>query len=519
MSIKTRPLDVLFVVPMNPPDLPGGVPDAIEPPKDVRFMAAYLHRRGYGLHLTDPNVTNQTPEQVAEEVSAADPSLIVTSVRGFNPTASTMTMPSARELARAIKQRSPNVPILFQGLHPASVPELTLKTEPDVDFVCGGEGPTTVHELLQAIQVGGARGIEKVRSLWYRQDGGITHTAPAPLLDLNAELAIDGWKYMDPRKYVCHHWHAFYTDDLAKRSPYVNPGSSEGCFASCGFCPIQAQFREGESESGSEKNSFRKLRPELFVEELQYLVDTFDVRQVKIPDEMFGAGNHPLQITKLIRERFGESLNIWCYYRIDTCKPDQLETLRSAGIRWLGLGIEAADSTVRDKQDKGFSDERIRKVIAALHAAGIEGGLNFIFGLEGDTMKSMEATYRLACELNGAYGNFYCAQAYPGSGLYDKAIAAGYPFPKLADGRPDWRAFGQYAYESFPCYMGNELTSAQILQFRDEKHRAYYARPEWRNRIRKDPKFGEPAIRTIDAWLAALAPDKLRRKIIEEAHA
>ena len=39
---------------------------------------------------------------------------------------------------------------------------------------------------------------------------------------------------------------------------------------------------------------------------------------------------------------------MWAYSRIDTVRdPDILKLLRSAGIKWLALGIESADKTVR----------------------------------------------------------------------------------------------------------------------------------------------------------------------------
>ena len=522
-------LDVLFVIPMNVLDLKGGVPDAIEPPAKARFMLAYGERRGWAMDLFDANVLEWSSEKMAEEVRAANPRLVVVPVYGYNPSASTRTMPSAREFAEVIKRVSPHVPIMFTGTHPSAIPAYTLATEPAVDYVCGGEGPITVEDLLQAL-VGGRleEDIRKARSLWYRDNGGIGHGPYAPLIDLNKEPALLGWKYMDPRKYRPHHWHRFYrVTDAAGNflpEPYANPYSAEGCPFHCSFCNIQPPYREGEEvlrQLGLLKpgvNSFRHLDPKLFLEEVTHLVEC-GVTFLKIPDEMLDLGDHLSKIARLIRDRFGDTLKIWGYSRVDTCKPQNLDLLRSAGFRWLGLGIEAANSTVRSGQDKRFSDETIYKIVSRLHEAGIEGGLNYIFGLPGDTMESMEATYQLACELNGAYGNFYCAQAYPGSDLYRQAVAAGYQFPKLDDGRPDWRSFGQYTYQSFPCYLGDGLTPAEILKFRDEKHRAYYARPEWRDRILKDPKFGEPAIRTVDAWLAALAPEKLKRKIIEEAHA
>ncbi len=513
-------LDVLFVVPMNVLDIKGGIPDAIEPPAKARFMLAYGERRGWNMAFFDANVLDWTSERIAQEVKLANPHLVVVPVYGYNPSASHQTMVSASELSQVIKNVSPGTPVMFTGVHPAALPQQTLLTNSAVDFVCGGEGPITVEDTLAVIKSKGqVSDFRKARSLWYREGDNIGHGPLAPLIDLNKEPALPGWKYMDPRQYRPHHWQRFYRvldeDGNYLAEPYANPYSREGCPFHCSFCDIQTPYREGEQHLvnlGLLKpgvNSFRDLDPELFLEEVTYLVENYGVKFFKIPDEMFGLGTHPLKVAKLIRGRFGDSLVFWCYFRVDTCNPRILDLLRSAGFRWLALGIEAANSKVRSGQDKKFKDEDIYNIVNRLHNAGIEGALNYIFGLSknpddlnsfDDTMESMEATFKLACDLNGTYGNFYCAQALPGSALYRQARAKGYPLPERPGG-PGWIGHAQYSYESEPCYLGESLTPAQILAFRDWAHVAYYEQPEYKKRLLCHPDLGEKAVRSIKVWM------------------
>jgi len=521
-------MDVLFVVPRNVQDFTvSTVPDGIEPPAKARFMMAYLGRRGCSQAIIDANLSDHTDEEIAKEVVAADPLFVMMPVYGYNPSASTQTMISARKLARAIKNLAPHLPIMFSGTHPAAIPAKTLMDEP-IDYVCVGEGPITVYEMILALRAGGAYSdIKKVRALvhWDKttEDSVVIRNAPAPLLDLSEEPAIDGWKYMDPRKYVAHHWHAFY-QGMDQRMPYANPFSREGCPFGCGFCNIQSTYRDGERllrNAGQLKpgvNSFRSLRPELFVEEVTYLVETYGVKMFKIPDEMFMLGDHWKQIFRMIAERYGDVLNFWSYARVDTFRPEDMEIYRAGGGRWAALGIEAANSKVRSGQDKKFKDEVICDRVEAMHTAGIEGALNYIFGLGDettgyyDTMESMQATYNLACALNGTYGNFYCAQALPGANsLYREAKVAGFPLPERHGG-PGWMGHAQYSWESEPCYLGDALTPAQVLEFRDKAHVAYYRRPEYRAKLLGDPKLGQVAMDNIDSWMEVM--DKLPRKLL-----
>ena len=61
--------------------------------------------------------------------------------------------------------------------------------------------------------------------------------------------------------------------------------------------------------------------------------------------------------------------------------------------------------------------------------------------------------------------------------------------------------------------MGDALTPAQILAFRDKSHVDYYSRPEYRAMMLVDKNFGEIAMRNIDEWVSDIR--SLRRKILE----
>lgn len=511
--MSEKRLDVLFVVPGNLKQVYQALAKkhATEPPAKARFVAAYLMRRNCGVDLIDANIEGFLPEEMASKVKDANPHLVVMPVYGFNPSSSTHTMPAARIFAQAIKDVCPKTPIIMMGTHPAGVPQKTLEDEP-IDYVCGGEGPITVHELLLALKAGGRQDdLKKVRSLWYWVNGKIEHNSPAPLIDLNLEPALPGWKLMDPRKYYAHDWHTFWRN-FEDRTPYANPYSREGCPFSCGFCNIQTPYREGETlQLNPNLNSFRTLRPELFVEEIEYLVNTYGVKYIKIPDEMFGLGDHPVEVAKLMKERFGDSINSWAYFRVDTMNPRHAELYRSAGFRWTPFGIEAANSKVRSGQDKKFSDDHIRKTIRKVEVAGISLALNYIFGLPGDTMESMQETYDLAKELNGTFANFYCNQALPMSPQYAEAKMAQYPLPEREDG-PGWIGHAQYSYECEPFYMGGALTPAQILAFRDNAHIDYYSRPEYQQKVLADPQLGELALSNIKDWVKDIR--SIRRKIL-----
>ena len=122
---------------------------------------------------------------------------------------------------------------------------------------------------------------------------------------------------------------------------------------------------------------------------------------------------------------------MWSYSRVDTVKrPEILKLVRKAGIKWLCLGIESGDKSVRLEVAKGkFEDVDVRAVIKKVHEADINVMGNYIFGLPGDTTETMKKTFDLSLELCTAGWNTYAAMALPGSQLYKNALEKKYKLP------------------------------------------------------------------------------------------
>lgn len=487
-----KKLDVLFVIPGNLGQVYQNLAaeHAIEPPAMARWIASYLMRRGCSVEAIDVVADHLGDDAVAQQVQDFNPHLVVVPVYGSQPSASTQNMPAARAVCQAIKDRCPETPILMTGTHPAALPGRTLQDEP-VDFVCSGEGPLTVHETLQALKAGDS--VSKARGLWYRENGVAVKTSPAPLIqNLDEEPPMIGWMLFDPRKYYAHDWHTGYID-YRDRTPYASVITELGCPFGCSFCCIQAPFREGEAVLGT-RNSYRCWSPKLVLEEIELLVMEYGVEHIKFPDETFVLKpNHVLGIADGIAERFGDTLNIWAYSRIDTMKPEFLSRLRRAGFKFVAFGIESAESKVRDGQDKGFSDAKIMETIRHTEEAGINVVGNYIFGLPGDTLDSMERTLAMAMSLNTAYANFYCVMAYPGSAFYLDAKRRGISLPDDAGG-PGWIGYSQHAYETLPLST-ETLSAAEVLRFRDAAWRRYNTNPAFLKKMER--VLGKVAVKNI----------------------
>ncbi|MBF0531543.1 MAG: B12-binding domain-containing radical SAM protein [Candidatus Omnitrophica bacterium] len=477
---------------------------AIEPPLWLILTAAYLRDKGFSVRVIDAEAENLDEQETAARALAAKPLFVSVIVSGTNPNASTCNMPGAGKVLAALKTLSPATPRAIAGLHPSALPEQTLREEA-VDFVMVGEGFTTHAELLAALQNGKARqgslgeggqisdlpsgaapdlfdsirgGLARdfsIKGLWYLRGGKIvSNPRPDNIQDLGS-LPMPAWDLLDMSRYRAHNWHCF--GHLNERAPYAVVYTSLGCPFHCGFCCISAIF-------GGPGIRYRPT--EKVLEEIDFLVKNYRVKNIKILDELFAMKwDHVEAICDGVIQR-GYDLNFWVYGRIDTVKEYMLPKMKQAGINWIAYGIEAGTKKVRDAVSKGrFNEEDIKDIVRKTHAAGIEVVANFIFGLPDDDLESMRATLALAKELNCAYPNFYCAMAYPGSQLYLDAIREGWPLPQ------SWSSYAQLSRDCLPLPT-QHLTSGAILKFRDAAFDDYCQDVRYLNRLRE--RFGEAEV-------------------------
>jgi len=496
-------MDLLLIHPGNRTQIYqslGSSLSAIEPPVWASLMATFVRKRGFSVEVLDAEADELTPEQTARRVAEMNPLLTTVVVYGHQPSASTQNMTAAGSICTAIKQENPEGKVLLVGGHVAALPERTLREE-SADFVCYGEGPHTLVDLLQALKFSGHTDYQHVRGLCYWADGVLSKTPPAPLVKvLDEEMPEMAWDLLPMKKYRAHNWHCF---GGLERQPYASFYTTFGCPYRCSFCCIQAPFKSGEREAGWKEtvNSYRFWSPSVVMAQIEHVVANYGVKNIKIADEMFVLNpRHVHGICDAIIER-GYDLNIWAYARVDTVRDDMLDKLKRAGFNWLAFGIEAASETVRDDVDKGFGQEEIFHTIEKVRAAGINVIGNYIFGLPEDDLQSMQATLDLALELNCEFANFYSAMAYPGSQLYNLAVKDGWRLPEK------WSGYSQHSYDTLPLPT-KYLPGPEVLRFRDHAFNAYFNDPRYLGMVAD--KFGMETARE----LKLMTEHKLERKYL-----
>lgn len=494
--------DILFIHPGNQKKTYQGLSNeytAVAVPVWASLLAHAIRTHGYSVAIYDANLEGWDAVALSSALQSFSPRIVAIMVYGHHPSASTQTMPAARAITKACKSIAPDLPIVLGGTHPSALPERTLHDEP-VDFVAQGEGLYTLLALLQWVK--GERDLSKVPGLWYRKDDTICSNEQAPRVeDLDRELPGYAWDLLKPLSYYrAHNWHCFQDfrnsnqlDFSDVRSPYATIYTSLGCPYSCSYCCINAIFG---------KPSVRYWSIETVLGWIDQLVQDHGVRNIMIADELFILSPRRVeQFCDGILHR-GYELNFWVYARVDTVHEKLLGKLKRAGVNWFCLGIESGNAAVRNDVNKSIR-RSIVDVVRTLQAHDIYVMGNYMFGLPEDTQQTMEETLRLAKDLNCEFANFYSVMAYPGSRLYESLLQTPGALPET------WEGYSQHGYESKPLAT-HQLTSAEVLRFRDQAFLSYFTDPLYLNFV--EERFGS----CVRKHLQKVTGIPLKRRLVDD---
>lgn len=485
---------------------------AIETPTWSLLLAQSCRSKGYKVAIIDCLAENLDQTTTLERIKKLNPRLVCFVIYGQNVNAGTTNMSGGIILANYLKNKI-DKKIIFVGSHVQALPVETLNKEKSIDIVLTNEGVYSLWNLLKLNNFDKID-LQNINGIAFRAGNEIIFNPPEKVVP-NERMDVDlpgyAWDLLPYKKkpfdlYRSPLWHAEYNEDF--RTPYAALQTSLGCQFRCNFCMINIVNRSNNDEIGVASN-FNKMRfwsPEFIIKEFDRLI-AYGVKTIRIVDEMFLLNpKYYVPLCEMLSERNKkDELRMWAYSRIDTVKRnDVLKLVRKAGIKWLALGIESGNKQIRLEVAKGkFEDVDVNKVIDHIHNSNIEVMGNYIFGLPGDTNDSMRETYELSEKLCTSGWNAYPAMALPGSQLYFDAKKNNVPLPEK------YEDFSFHSYTTLPLSNEN-LSSAEILKFRDDAFINYHKNKNFLNRIKK--KFGDKAVENIEN----LTKIKLKRKIIEE---
>ncbi|MCI4369356.1 MAG: B12-binding domain-containing radical SAM protein [Thermoplasmata archaeon] len=350
-------------------------------------LGAYLRQRGVKVEVLD-----LTFERDARAVRRR--------IRSFSPHlvgVHTKTLMRERSLAIGREARELGAYAVAGG--PDAVTDPLAYLHGGFDSVVLGEGEATLTELADRIVE--KTDPESVPGVVVRRGERLARAPARPFLrDLDA-LPLPAWDLVDMEGYLSR----WQKQTGERRSAVL---TSRGCPFDCSWCSKPAFGR-----------TFRQQSPGRVIAELRALVDRYCVDYVRFCDDVFGI--HRGWLEELLGRMVSDELGIRfeCLARVDLLKTDLLQSMRSAGLARVYVGVESGSQKMLDLMNRGTRLTQVERVAAALREEGVRQFWFLMLGYPGETLEDIEATLRLFRRFSPEEYSVSIATPVPGTRFHE----------------------------------------------------------------------------------------------------
>ncbi|MCK4267521.1 MAG: radical SAM protein, partial [Actinomycetia bacterium] len=266
---------------------------------------------------------------------------------------------------------------------------------------------------------------------------------------------------------------------FSRHTPLI---TSRGCPARCIFCSIHSVWGR----------RFRARSPENVLEEIRQIKEEYGIKELHFWDDnlTFKKDRAKSIFGMMIEENIDvvwTTPNGIAAYAID---DELVDLMKKSGCYRVYLAVESGDEYVLHKIiRKPLKLERVKPLTKKLMDIGIEADAFFVVGFPGETKEQIRKTFKFAASVGFNNANFYIANPYVGTDLYDICEKNGYLAPTFALDRLNI-ANANISTPDFSAAELEKLVTSEILK---------YKLRQWRNpvifydkvvkRIFKDPRY------------------------------
>ena len=300
-------------------------------------------------------------------------------------------------------------PVILGGVHITTYRKLP---EPfDVGVI--GEGEVTVLELMNKP----ITEWHNINGICYNNNGTTHFTNPrtlAPDLDVfpipDRDISNMDY-YLQPRQLI-----PYYTGRT------LTLVTSRGCNFNCVFCSTHIHWQK-----------FRAFSAERVIEEIEQLIDNYQVENIHIVDDLFISDKKRFaEIHRMIIEKsINKKINFMCLLRSDMLDNKTMQMLKEMNVVVTGIGMESGcPKTLKYLKHNTTTVTKNRMAIELSGKYGIPTMGSFMIGnpyeMEEEIMQTLKfiQDYRYNPYLTAL---IYISVAYPGTQFWEYAKENGLP--------------------------------------------------------------------------------------------
>lgn len=275
-------------------------------------------------------------------------------------------------IAQKIKEYNKDIYVVFGGPQADITAVDTIREMKCVDFVCCGEGETTVHPFFSSL-LDGAPNL-KIEGLVYRRGEQIVQNPkPRMLEDLDALPMID---YSLLR---------FSTDRRGGFDRLFPIDVGRGCPFACTYCSTKTFWGR----------KYRLKSPERIVAEIRQIHEFFGISDFVFSHDMFTMNRVRVIETCELLKKLEFPVSWRCSARTDCVDRELLDIMAASGMKSIFFGIETGSLRMQKLTNKRLKLDDVVGLLRYISDKGIKATTSFIYGFPEETEDDVNDTLEL----------------------------------------------------------------------------------------------------------------------------
>jgi anaerobic magnesium-protoporphyrin IX monomethyl ester cyclase len=361
----------------------------------LAYIAAALEHHGCHVRVIDMFAERLDVAQVVEKAVRFSPDLI-------GMTVLTPSAPVCSAISQQLRRRLGDAKLVWGGVH-ADVFAADIVRTGDADFAVHQDGEITVCELVDAIAANETDFSAIDGLTWSAEGSPVTNQARAINQDLD-DLPYPAWHLFPYHKYGLLPF-----ADFAK--PVLTISGSRGCPYRCDYCSL--------IHTGGKV--YRRRDPIKIVDEYEYLVDRYGVKQIGFVDPIFPLVKKDLEpfCTELVARGLDKKCQWLSETRADRLDAETCQLMYDGGCRRVLMGIESGVDLLLGNVNKKITTSKVRVGVENARNAGLQTVGLFMIGMPGETPEMTRETVEFSVDLDLDFAKFAITVPFPGSKLFE----------------------------------------------------------------------------------------------------
>lgn len=451
-------MKILLLNPQNPPpkNLKSTPPWLIikgdrrfYPPMGLLYLASSIREKTpYSVKILDCLLNQLTYEEIKSEILAYNPDVVGMTIITANLFGCFTVATIAKECEKELKKR---IYVVAGGPHTITFPEETAKLGP-IDFTLVGEAEFTFLSLLNNIENFDV--LKTIPGIYYLKNGDLVKGPPHSWIEDLDTIPMPNRRLLDYQKYA---------DIRAAGNIMTGMVTSRGCPFKCIFCNRLANHGV-KIRNASAEYVVREIEDclKLGITEFYFLDDLFTSNKQRVMD--------------ICAEIRGKSLKIVfdIISRVNTIDEDMIRSLKEAGCRSIGFGVESGVQRILNRIKKGITLEQAEKAFKLAHKYRLDTVAFFMIGHPGETVDDIRQTMRFARKLNPNYVWFYITVVNANTELYKDGLERGVIKKDV------WKNYAEKPDVNFIQPRWDEkFRESELVDLLNECYRSFYLRPSY----------------------------------------